>query len=274
MKKNCIACHSSRISLYFKANKTVYYRCHDCTHVFAFKVSSMPYEQYDHDAKYTRWREYLFNIFERRVNDLRVFKKKGKVLEVGCSVGFMLEVLRKKGYVAEGLEPSLDGVKIARSKGFTVYQGYLENKKIAGSPYDALILNHVFEHLPDLYKGCGSIQKLLKKNGVVLINCPNFGSLEGEFLKASWRFLQPHEHFSQFTPRSMQTVLEKNGFEILSLRTNSPLYDFADLPRELWRCLIHDQKRLLYYGLEFPLATLEWILNRGKEVEVIARKKA
>jgi SAM-dependent methyltransferase len=273
MKKRCIACGSSHTTFLFAANKTTYYECSDCTHIFTLKVPNSAYESYDHLQKYLKWKDYLHNVFERRISDIAKYKARGKVLEVGCSVGFMLDVLKKRGYDAQGLEPSKDGVEFCKKKGFRVYHGYLGEKRLSAAPYDVVILNHVFEHIKDLPKACSDISKLLKKDGIVFIECPNFSSFEAKLTGKHWRFLQPHEHFSQFNPISMRNLLEKNGFEILLLQTNSPLFDFYDLKAELWRCLKYDKKRFIYYFTELPMATVEALFHRGKGIEVIARRK-
>lgn len=271
--KRCIVCHSKKIKKYFVANSTQYFECQDCTHVFAYKVSNANYDEYFQLEKYTKWKEYLHNIFEKRVRDIEKIQPNGRVLEVGSSVGYMLDIFKQHGYQVEGLEPSADGVNYCNNRGLVAHLGYLEKNNLKAKGYDVVALNHVFEHMKDLDVSCRNIKRLLKKEGVVFIECPNFNSLEASVLKGRWRFLQPHEHYSQFSPKSMKKVLEKNGFEIVLLKTNSPIFDFASPFQEFLRCLKHDQKRFIYYLIELPLAILEFVVDRGKTVEVIARSK-
>ncbi len=241
--------------------------------MFSFTVLETPYEEYKHEDKYEKWKEYLHNVFEKRVDDIQKFKKNGKVLEVGCSLGYFMDKLIEAGFQTEGLEPSKDAVLLGRKRGLTIHKGYLEKNALTKASYDVVILNHVMEHVKDLQKACESIRSLLRPGGIVFIESPNFGSIEGQFFKSSWRYLYPTEHYSQFSPSSLQTLLSKNGFTVLSTKTSATPYDFASFPRELARCVrLLDWKRLVVYAIELPLSTIEVLTNRGTAVQCIAKK--
>jgi SAM-dependent methyltransferase len=206
------------------------------------------------------------------VQDIRKYQDTGRALDVGCSLGFFLNALKAHGFSAEGLEPSADAVKLCKKRGLKVYKGYLGDRLPSAGNYDVVILNHVMEHLKDPRKGCKDIFNYLKPGGVVFIESPNFASIEGAFSGKNWRYLYPEEHFSQFSPQSLSYLLKDTGFQLLSCRTYAALYDFSSLKNELIRCLLHDQKRLVFYAIEFPLSTLEMVLHRGSAVSCIARK--
>ncbi|MBP9699679.1 class I SAM-dependent methyltransferase [Candidatus Woesebacteria bacterium] len=272
LKNKCIVCLKVNAPLLFVAKTIPYYSCSHCGHIFSTRVLEKPYEDYQHVEKYEKWREYLGNVFSRRVTDIQKYVENGKALDVGCSLGFFLNVLKAHGFQAEGLEPSADAVKLCKKQGLRVYKGYLGDPLPKSGNYDVVILNHVMEHLKDPRKGCRDIYKYLKPGGVVFIESPNIASIEGILGGKNWRYLYPEEHFSQFSPSSLSYLLTDTGFQLLSCKTYAALFDFSDLKKELLRCLQKDPKRLLFYAWEFPLSALEMLLHRGSAVSCIARK--
>lgn len=271
-KNKCIVCLKSSASLRFVAKSIPYYSCSHCGHIFSTKVLEKPYEDYQHVEKYEKWREYLHNVFSRRVKDIQQFVQTGTALDVGCSLGFFLHALQKHGFNAQGLEPSADAVKLCKKQGLRVYKGYLGDPLPMSGKYDVVILNHVMEHLKDPRKGCKDIFTYLKPGGIVFVESPNIASIEGALGGKKWRYLYPEEHYSQFSPSSLSYLLTDTGFQLLSCKTYAALFDFSDLKKELLRCLSHDPKRLLFYAWEFPLSALEILLHRGSAVSCIARK--
>lgn len=271
-KIKCSVCLKTLTFPLFVAKTIQYYSCSNCGHVFSTAVLEKPYEDYQHADKYEKWREYLDNVFSRRVQDILKFQPKGIALDVGCSLGFFVKALTHHGFSAQGLEPSADAVKLCKKSGLKVYKGYLGDSLPLAGKYDVVILNHVMEHLKDPRKGCKDIFKYLKPGGVVFIESPNFASIEGAIGGKNWRYLYPEEHYSQFSPESLSCLLEDTGFQLLSCKTYAAIYDFSNLKKELLRCLLHDPKRLVFYAMEFPLSTIEMLLHRGSAVSCIARK--
>lgn len=265
---------SAKCSQAFVAQGIEYFRCLSCTHVFALRVLEQPYEDYNHADKYDKWKEYLHNVFKKRVQDILRHKKKGKALDVGASLGYFVDELSFAGFSAEGLEPSADAIKLARSRGLRMHKGYLGTKKLPSNSYDVIVLNHTLEHIKDPIQAIKDIYKLLRPNGIVCIESPNFASIEAMISQSRWRYLYPTEHYSQFTPQSLKTLLIQNGFTVESTRTYAAGFDFASLFAELRRCIRElDWKRLLVYIIEFPLSVVEILTGTGAAVQCIARKK-
>ena len=67
------------------------------------------------------------------------------------------------------------------------YQGTLE-KLYLRKKFDLISFWDVFEHVIDLNKTLIICKKLLKKNGILLLNIPDHGSLSRKILKKNWPF--------------------------------------------------------------------------------------
>lgn len=75
--------------------------------------------------------------------------KKGNLLEVGCSYGFLINNLHKNGWNVEGIEISKEASDYARNiLGLDVFTGKIEeyNPK---EKFDVIIMMDVLEHLTD-----------------------------------------------------------------------------------------------------------------------------
>lgn len=75
---------------------------------------------------------------------------KGKLLDVACGNGVFLAKMRDLGWEVTGVEPDEQAVKVAREYyGLDVYKGTLEEVGFQDNTFDAIILSHVIEHVPN-----------------------------------------------------------------------------------------------------------------------------
>jgi hypothetical protein len=58
---------------------------------------------------------------------------------------------------------------------------------------------------------------LLDKNGLLIINTPDSGSLIASTLGKNWHLVVPPEHVFYFNKKSISEVLKKNNFEIINI---------------------------------------------------------
>jgi SAM-dependent methyltransferase len=106
---------------------------------------------------------------------------KGNILDYGCSHGFLIEKLLKRGVCCEGLEFSADSAKKVAGKfehdknfrGITIAQNLpapLESGK-----YDLVFVLEVLEHLLDhwLDQTLNELYRITKKGGLVIVSVPN-----------------------------------------------------------------------------------------------------
>jgi 2-polyprenyl-3-methyl-5-hydroxy-6-metoxy-1,4-benzoquinol methylase len=270
----CIVCQSAATTLCFTANLTRYYQCQGCSVVFTNQVPQTVYEDWSKSPGYTRWEEYLDNVFTRIVHDIQRFKPDGRVLEIGSSLGYLLRPLIAAGFDAEGIEPSRFAVDYCRQRGLKVTEGYFDSSIYRDSTFDIVILNHVLEHVPNPSAFLGEVRTVLKTRGIVFVSLPNFGSIEAQILRQRWRFLMPEEHYVQFTPRTLSAFLSAHGFDVVDVKTTVRFTELADPWKEATRAFARDKKSLAYYLVEFLPAAVEQALGKGTGLQVIALKAA
>ncbi len=166
--------------------------------------------------------------FKRRAKDhkkliSRYFDEgsRGRVLDIGCGAGFFLDEMRKIGWKTFGIEPSRECYEYATNNlNLNVFKG-LFNDYPVDKKFDLIYFSHVFDDLPNILHVLEKIKELLKVNGKIFIEVPNFKGYknfnsikQGDLLENSY----------YFTHLSLKNLIDTNGFEINYLETHQPVY--------------------------------------------------
>ena len=165
-----------------------------------------------------------FNFLLDQLKELRPHK--GRLLDVGCSIGHFLEVASKTGYHVEGIELEPEARNIAKKKGFRVYKERLELLDIKDNTYDVVALLGLLEHLPNPASFMKIIQRILTPGGMVLFNgLPNINSLNNMILQKEARVFNGRNHLGYYNKKTLSYLLEKTGFKIKYFGTYVPALD-------------------------------------------------
>jgi len=230
------------------------------------------YQNYHRDADYMKFESLFRNVFLKRFSIIKRFSKsRGKVLDIGASTGVMLDIFKSEGWKTWGVEPSKSASAV-KDKGHKLIKDIFERAKLPKNYFDVVVLNHTLEHMDDPLFVLKKVYELLKKEGIVFIDVPNFGSLASRILGKRWPYLLPEEHKHQFTQRDLQDILQKSGYKILHFESRSGLYEYANPLVELWQSLITLRKRFFFNVITLPYATLVTILNMGDSMSMVGRK--
>lgn len=139
-----------------------------------------------------------------------------KILEVGCGKGEYLNLLKKSGAsLVEGLEFSENNVASARNLGFTVHHGYLDKsfKPPQQFQFNAFTIFSFLEHWPNPNESLGILHSYLTEGAFGLVEVPNFELILSKGLYAEFTT----DHIFYFNKKSFAFLLEKNGFEVISM---------------------------------------------------------
>jgi len=174
---------------------------------------------------YIENREGLERFFEGRLERLERLVRPGRLLEVGCGLGYLLNVARRRGWEAIGLEPSHFASRYAREQfGLEVRRQSLEEADLRPGSFDAVIMRDVLEHSPDPQRLLRAAWGVLRPGGFLALSVPNFGSLGASLAPTRWRHLRPEQHLFHFTPGALGRLLSQCGFRVLEMasRYDSP----------------------------------------------------
>jgi SAM-dependent methyltransferase len=157
----------------------------------------------------------------RRVLDLalKYAPPPGSSLEVGVGYGWLLKWGAQAGYEVLGVDLSPQVAERARlTSGARVLVGDLAGLGLPAQGFQAVLLRHVLEHVPEPLPFLAELRRLLAPGGVLCGAAPNFGSFKARLHKADWSHLMLPGHRLHFTPATLRLTLEKAGLEVLELR--------------------------------------------------------
>lgn len=155
----------------------------------------------------------------RRLGLLERFVRPGKMLDVGCAVGFFIDEARKRGWQTEGLDVSSFAVDYARDQfGLNARHGALTDLQF-DTTYDLVTLWDVIEHVPDPKAYIQRTAELLKSGGVVALATPDVDSIPARLAGRRWvGYKLSEEHIYYFSIKTLSRMLEEAGFEVLDVR--------------------------------------------------------
>ena len=141
------------------------------------------------------------------------------LLDLGCWVGFLLAEARERGWQVTGVEPSAFAAGFARERlGLEVLDGDLFSAQLPEHVFDAVVLGDVIEHLTRPADALDRIRALLAPGGVLWMATPDAGSMVARTLGRRWWSVIP-THVQYFTRSSITTLLQRQGWEVLDIRT-------------------------------------------------------
>ena len=141
----------------------------------------------------------------------------GCVLDIGCGNGSFLNALSQKGnFELHGIEPpGKSGDRAEEFRQIELHRGYLEEATYPPNKFDAIVLTHVFEHLPKPFETLQIIRKIARQNALLQIEIPNINSWQYNVFKSKWLHLDPPRHLNMFPPQVLIAHLEKGGWKLV-----------------------------------------------------------
>lgn len=220
---------------YISGDKFVVGFCNNCrltvtTPVPASRELSRYYPQtyYGSGRRFPHVVEWLLDkLYDFRAGRIGAGREPGKVLDIGCGRGLLLNKLKERGWDPQGTELSEEAAAYARDRlNLPVITETLEDARFPDNEFDLVILWHVLEHVPDPRGTLREVGRILKPGGTLLVAVPNFGSLEARYSGPGWFHLDVPRHLTHFTFRSLSEALLGAGLEVDKASYVSLEYDF------------------------------------------------
>ncbi|MEK7743417.1 MAG: class I SAM-dependent methyltransferase [Elusimicrobiota bacterium] len=146
------------------------------------------------------------------LNTIRRFLKGGRLLDVGCALGYFLNAARVD-FEVTGVEPSVWAADQARSRfKVEVRTGTLLEQSFPDGSFDAVTMIDVLEHLGDPASMLDEVRRVLKPGGLLYLVTPDIDSLSARLLRGYWWGLRP-AHLYYFSRRTLDSLLRKKGFD-------------------------------------------------------------
>jgi len=299
IKEQCYICKGKTEVLYeFNTRKNDLYNllvCQDCCFLRInpipdqniidglYKNRSMPESKLEKEvfssSFLTSLKKYV--LIKPQLKKLRQFVNRAgnpKLLDIGCSTGWITDVSREAGFDATGLEANAHVAEYGRNKyGLDIIEGYIEDLE-TDLKFDAVTMFHVLEHIADPRNMLNQVKGLLNKNGKLLIVVPNSESLGAGIFKKNYNWNIPH-HISFFSPDTIREILTQSGFRVIGVEhlISPPLltYSYNKLMSRREREGKYSLKMrnwIISNALFLPLSLFGKLSGRGEVIAVYGEK--
>ena len=103
-------------------------------------------------------------------------------------------------------------------KDLKIHREFFENDLLEENYFDAVILTHVFEHLPDPLDSIKTITRIADDNATLQIEIPSIDSWQYKLFKVNWFHLDPprHRHLNMFPVEVLKGKITEQGWELIS----------------------------------------------------------
>ncbi len=156
----------------------------------------------------------------RRLTYIRNYGKvNGRLLDIGCSVGFGLEVAQDLGFDVQGIELSLEAIAIAKLTVSDKINKADANEHICKyfECFGVVTAYDIIEHTQNPKAFLSDLYNALEQGGVIAITSPDTDHFLRYFMGSNWSMLQPMQHTFLFSKRSIKKMLKDAGFENINV---------------------------------------------------------
>ena len=220
----CPICGGERLDARWEVNSYTIVRCASCSLVFvrnlptaaelerhyAAGVGDEVYSD-DNTECLAYYYEKLRLLIESR------FERQGKVLDIGCSGGWFLDVM--KGWECHGNEIIPAYAAFARQRhGDNIVTGRFEDYPLRENYFDVITLQDVFDHFPDPVAVLKKCNRMLRPGGGIVIKVHNISCLYAKLSGKSFYAIVPPSHLFYYDRTTLDRILAKTGFKMTDSR--------------------------------------------------------
>jgi len=233
----CYICHSTRYKKLYIKDKYRINKCLICGFVYTSPVPSNRilnkyYRRFDNNLQNKE--EIIINDSFRVLDVIYKYKRYNKtLLDIGSGNGIFLENSKLYGFDPFGLDISKKFISyfknILKIPFINADIRYYKSKQ----KYDIVTLNQVIEHFSDPVNVIRNCYDLLSTNGLISIATPNIQSFTAKIRQEDFDYLIPPEHLSYFSINSLKSILIRNRFRIIKIKTWTYSVDVAGIIKYL-----------------------------------------
>lgn len=242
LEKNCRLCGNSEIKPFISLGKTplansllskedlssqeelypleVMYcpNCHNCQLSYVVPRDKL-FKNYPYVTSTTKtFRDHFEKMAEELIKEYNL-NTESLVVDIGSNDGLLLKKFNEHGINTIGVEPAKNIAEIAIKDGVNTIINYFNDEAVneiirSGGHADIITANNVFAHTEDLGEMVLNVKKLLKEQGIFII--------EVQYLLDTIKSLTfdniYHEHIHYFNLLALKEFFEKHNMEIFKVQ--------------------------------------------------------
>jgi 2-polyprenyl-3-methyl-5-hydroxy-6-metoxy-1,4-benzoquinol methylase len=208
--------------------------CRDCELVYVnetFETEKGEGIPEGYDAIYLPAQDFFLDRAKRSLECIEgwVGDRRGRMLDVGCGVGYYLRAARERGWSVAGVDLDKAAVDIACRHGIDVRWELAEEMSFSNDEFDVVTLFNVIEHLPAPRMTLQAVRRVLKPGGLFVLETPTddfplkypirllYGVSRGRIAQPIHHLYSNRDnggHIYRFSQKTITRILEKTGFEV------------------------------------------------------------
>ena len=152
-----------------------------------------------------------------------------KILDIGSGPGLFLKLGESLGWQVKGIEPNTQAAAYSKEILKLDIEEVFFNETSAKTlgKYDVINMGEVLEHLTDPKAFLNLAHRTLNEDGLICLIVPNDFNPFQELLRESvgfkpWWIAPPH-HLNYFNQKSLTSLVEDCGFEVVHKETTFPI---------------------------------------------------
>ena len=234
----CVICDVTDNKQYCSFNGLEYVQCNACKLIYVdnFADNEKMYKAYT-GGGFKSFRRKLFAPIRRmrsikgyahflqRAREIFAFAKqhvsvegKKTYLDIGCNKGFLLAAGAEEGCDVHGVELVTELIRPFCNTypqfSKQVYSDKFQDvaKRFSDRHFDVITAIDVVEHFEDPLSDLREVYRILKDDGVFIIQTPDIDCEQAKTLACNWGALKPLEHLHLFGRKNFITFGKKAGF--------------------------------------------------------------
>ncbi|HEV2904962.1 MAG TPA: class I SAM-dependent methyltransferase [Pyrinomonadaceae bacterium] len=176
----------------------------------------------DHATGYDTYEQHAHlyeKTFARRLRLIRRFKTEGRLLDIGCSLGYFMNVASRHSFDVYGVDVSAFAVQHAAARfPDRIRQEPLAPGMFPDRFFDVITMFDLFEHVYHPRQFLAILHTITKDDAVICITTPNLQSLLSRMSGRRWVSYKIPEHVFYYTPDTLSRIVAP-FFEIALLRS-------------------------------------------------------
>ncbi len=175
----------------------------------------------------------LLKSFDEHLAQMEAHRRPpGKLLDVGCAAGFLLEAARRRGWTVTGLDLSDFATRYAREHfGLDARVGNVSDAPFEPASFDVITAFEYIEHVEDPVATLRAIRPWLKPDGLLVMTTPNAGGWQARRHPERFDGFLEQRHLAYFSRPTMTQLLRATGFDPLSIRSDMNVVTAQGLAR-------------------------------------------
>ncbi len=227
---NCYLCNSTDIVYKYDLNeKHKIYKCRKCSVEFLYpqliddELKELYSEEYykswgvDEDSKEeTQTITIKKETAKIALKHISKYHNKGKILDIGCAMGYFLEEAKEKGFEPYGVEfsPFSSSIAVQKFGESNIFNGILEDNLFEKNSFSVITMFDLLEHVKDPVLVLKKAKELLKEDGIIVIATPDTATLSNKLMKKKWTHYKL-EHLYYFNPGSIDHLTKETSLKTI-----------------------------------------------------------